>query len=410
MLFTAFDKRPSWSSAFLGIGLLAFVLFLVNTALGATPNKSWFPKAPPLPKPTGQVIKVNDVDRLYQGAKDIQPGGTILLADGHYKLPRFFNIKTDKVTLRSESGDRDAVILDGGGELGELVGITGCSGVTIADLTIQNTKWSGFKINSDPGADKVTTYNCVIHNIWQRGIKAPAMPKAKGHLGPKDCRIQFCLFYNDRPKQFSDDETEKPNRYNGNYISGIDVKNTINWTISDNVFIGIHGRTREGRAAIYISENGRGCTIERNLFLDCDIAIALGNPSLGYSPLQSIDCVVRNNFISHAPETGILACYTKNCVIENNTIHDPQSRMRRLIWVQNSNEGLKVQGNLLVGHPVKVTSDSKIVKTGNVVYKDLEAFRKTQNVKIGQSLLSDQLMEEAIEYAEGLWEKNRLKK
>ena len=70
--------------------------------------------------------------------------------------------------------------------------------------------------------------------------------------------MQYCLFYNDRKKEFSDDQADQRHPYNGNYIGGIDVKNTLNWTISDNVFIGIQGRTREGRGAIYISENGRG--------------------------------------------------------------------------------------------------------------------------------------------------------
>lgn len=375
-------------------------------ANGMTPLAEWFPKAPPLPKPKGEIVRVGNVDDLFEAVRKVKPGGTILVDDGLYHLPRFLDIRTDRVGLRSASGNRNAVILDGGkARLGELVGVTKCTGVTIADLTIQNVKWNGFKINSDLGADKETIHNCVIRNVWQRGIKAPAMPKAKGHLGPEDCRIQYCLFFNSRPKEFSDDETEKPNRYNGNYIGGIDVKNTRNWTISDNVFIGIHGRTREGRAAIYISENGRDCMIERNVFLDCDIAIALGNPSLGYSPLQAINCVVRDNLIFHAPETGILACYTKDCRIEGNTIHDPASRFRRLIWVQNSNEGLVLKDNLLSPWPVKVTGKSKITQEGNEVLKELVG-----DEKVGQKHLPRKTAEEAMQLAQEYWEVNRLEK
>lgn len=352
------------------------------------PKQSWFPQAPPLAPPVGQVVRVSSVDELFDAAKSVRPGGTIMVADGHYMMPRYFAITTDDVTLRSESGDRHAVIIDGANSRhGELVGITGCKRVTIADLTIQNIKWNGFKINSNLGTDQVTIRNCVIHNIWQRGIKAPAMPKEQGDLGPRDCRIQYCLFYNDRPKRFSDDETETPDRFNGNYIGGIDVKNTINWTISDNVFIGIHGRTHEGRAGIYISENGRGCTIERNIFLDCDVAIALGNPTLGYSPLQAINCVARNNFISSCPETGILACYTRDCRIENNTIHDPDSRLKRPIWVQNTNEALSVTDNLLLGPPVLVTSRSMIEQSGNVVHAAANRGLLQQQSTVGQTFL-----------------------
>jgi hypothetical protein len=287
MIIWMFEYRMKWSdgmkrSLYCAL-VVAICLSTCGTAAAAPPDELWFPKPPALAMPTGQVIRVTTVDELFQAANDVQAGGTISLADGRYMMPRYFAITTDNVTLRSESGDRHKVVIDGArSRHGELIGITKASGVTIADLTVQNIKWNGIKINSNLGTGKVTIHNCVLHNIWQRGIKAPAMPKERGDQGPRNCRVQFCLFYNDRPKQFDDDETDTPTTFNGNYIGGIDVKNTIDWTISDNVFLGIHGRTHEGRGCIYISENGRSCTIERNIFIDCDIAIALGNPSRGY--------------------------------------------------------------------------------------------------------------------------------
>ena len=382
--------------------LTSIFLFLVtgSNGFGGILDQAWFPKAPSLPKPSGNVIQVKTVNELFQATKDVAPGGSILLADGHYLMPRYFELTTDNVTLRGASGDRHKVILDGASSRhGELVGITGAKGVTIADLTIRNIKWNGFKINSDRGAEKATIYNCVIHNIWQRGVKAPAMPKEKGTRGPRECRIQYCLFYNDRPKQFADDETDTADSFNGNYIGGIDVKNTIDWTISDNVFLGIQGRTREGRGCIYISENGRGCKIERNVFIDCDVAIALGNPSLGYSPLQAINCVARNNFISQCPETGILACYTRDCRIEGNTIHDPAPRPRRPIWVQLKNDGLLVKGNLVIGPPINITSDSVIEQIGNV---HIDQIVRTSLAKseAGQAFLDEHAVLQAVELPE----------
>jgi hypothetical protein len=377
------------------------IVFLVTwsisgLAFAGAPNASWFPQAPRLPKSTAEVIRVRNVEQLYKAAKHVKPGGTISLADGHYLMTHYFEIATDNVTLRSESGNRHKVVLDGAtSRHGELVGISNCKGVTIASLTIQNIKWNGFKINSDRGAQRVTIYNCVIHNIWQRGVKAPAVPRDKqATLSPRNCRIQYCLFYNDRPKRFSDDTTDTPKTFNGNYIGGIDAKNTIGWTISDNVFLGINGRTREGRGCIYISENGRDCVIERNIFIDCDIAIALGNPSLGYSPLQAIGCVAKNNFISHCPETGILACYTRDCKVLSNTIHDPKSKRQRLIWVQKSNAGLQVKDNLLVGSPIQITSESKIVQSGNVVRRSLTGAK----IAAGQNSLTPAVQAQAIRF------------
>jgi len=230
----------------------------------SVPTQAWFPQAPPLKNPTGQIIRVATVDQLFRAAETVKPGGTILLADGHYMMPRYFELRTDNVTMRSETGRRDGVVIDGArSRHGELVGIRGCEGVTIADLTIQNIKWNGFKLNSNHGVQRVTIYNCVIHNIWQRGIKGVAVPAANREaLRPKDCRIQYCLFYNDRPKQFSDDPADTPERFQGNYIGGMDIMYATNWTISDNVFIGIQGRTREARGAIFLWHDSRDCIIE----------------------------------------------------------------------------------------------------------------------------------------------------
>ncbi|MEE8121031.1 MAG: GDSL-type esterase/lipase family protein, partial [Anaerolineales bacterium] len=142
------------------------------------PSQSWFPRAPALSMPQGRTMKVSNVQELISALEQVKPGGTILLADGHYMLPHFIEIKTDNVSLRGASGHRRSVVIDGTKSRdGELVWITGCSGVTIADLTIQNIKWNGFKINSQTGVHNLTIYNCIIHNIWQRGVKGVKVPE-----------------------------------------------------------------------------------------------------------------------------------------------------------------------------------------------------------------------------------------
>ncbi|TWU31142.1 hypothetical protein [Novipirellula artificiosorum] len=93
--------------------LVPALLFLVAPVDAAPPDFSWLPSAPKLPPPEGQVIRVSTVDQLFQAASDIRPGGTILVADGHYMMPRYFELRTDDVTLRSQSCDRHKVILDG---------------------------------------------------------------------------------------------------------------------------------------------------------------------------------------------------------------------------------------------------------------------------------------------------------
>ncbi len=216
------------------IGCLIF-----STIIAMTPAHdilpSWLPKAPPLPPPTSKVISVSNVDQFFEAVDKVQPGETISLKDGTYFMPRYIEIRTDNVTLRSASGNRDAVIIDGSkSRHGELVGFRSCSGVTVADLTIQNIKWNGFKINSDHNVQNLTNYNCVIHNIWQRGVKSVRVPeKNREQTRPKGMRIRYCLFYNDHPKRYSDDLKDTPDTFQGNYIGGIDTMYAKGWIISD---------------------------------------------------------------------------------------------------------------------------------------------------------------------------------
>lgn len=352
--------------------MVRFILILPLLLAGA-PSKPFYPKAPSLPAPAGHVIHCSTPDDLFRAAQTITPGGTILLADGHYPMPRYLELRTNDITLRSASGDRDRVILDAkDSRHGELLGIAECAGVTIADLTIRNVRHNGIKICSDRRATRVTVRNVVLHNIWQRAVKGPAVRKEdRETFRPSDCVIEYCLFYNDRPKRFEDDSSDTAENFDGNYVGGIDAMYARRWAIRDNVFLNINGRTRGGRGAVFLWMESEDCVVERNVIVDCDSGICLGN---SHKPpdveLHARRCVVRDNAVTRCPENGILADYTKDCRIEKNAIHDPTSRFKRLIRLVHPNDGLVVADNLLSGPPVRVETGSA-VKLENNVTRDM---------------------------------------
>lgn len=357
--------------------VLVLLSLLAGPLQAAVPDFSWVPAAPKMPPPTGQIIRVATVDGLFEAARKVQPGGTILLADGRYRMPHYFEIHTDNVTVRSESGNRDRVVLDGSrSDHVELFGISRCSGVVIADLTIENIRANGFKINSDLGATRVTIRNCVIHNIWERGVKGPAVPKERRETGrPTACVIEHCLFYNDRAKQFSDDPADSAQSFGGNYVGGIDAMHARAWIIRDNVFWGIQGRTREARGAVFLWHEATDCIVERNVMVDCDSGICLGNSYRGpETKIHAIGCLVRNNFVVRCPENGILADYTRDCKIVHNTIHDPKSRFGRLIRLVHDNDGLLVANNLLSGPDIRLETASPVVRRNNLARVLTDAF------------------------------------
>ena len=181
----------------------------------------------------------------------------------------------------------------------------------------------------------------------------------------------FPFFNTDPPKSSPAPPADTPDTFNGNYIGGIDVMFAEGWVISDNVFINLQGRTREGRGAIFLWHDARHCVVERNIIIDCDVGIALGN---SYRPPDiAIHCtatIVRNNFITRCPESGIVADYTRDCRIVHNTIHDPQNRLGRLIRLVHDNDGLLVANNLLSGPPIRNESPSAIRLLNNLVVPD----------------------------------------
>ncbi len=327
----------------------------------AQPRLSWFPKATPLPSPAGDVIRVNAVEELYSAAERVRPGGTILVAGGVYRLPRFLEIRTDRVSLRGATGRPEDVVFEGGG-MGELLKLTACADVTGADLTVQNVRWNGIKINSETGVQRATIHNCLIHNVWQRGLKGVLVPEEnRDRLRPTGFRVQYCLFYNDHAKRFEDDASDTAETFGGNYIGGMDIMYARGWTIRDNVFIGIQGRTRSARGAIFMWHDAEDCVIERNVIIDCDSGVCLGNSfKRPDTPVHATRFLVRNNFITRAPEQGILADYTRDCKILHNTVHDPQNRLGRLIRLVHDNDGLVVANNLLSGPPLRNESSSRM--------------------------------------------------
>ena len=65
-------------------------------------DESWWPKASPLPQPTGRVIRVSTVNELYKATRGLEAGTTVFLADGVYQMPAKLDMAGDRVSLRGE--------------------------------------------------------------------------------------------------------------------------------------------------------------------------------------------------------------------------------------------------------------------------------------------------------------------
>lgn len=103
---------------------------------------------PPLGPPSGTIVNVSTEADLQAAVGSLAPNTTILIADGTYHLTQPLNIQptAHNVTIRGASGNRDAVVLTGGGMTQSGSNISNifqvfAADVTIADLTFGNVYW-----------------------------------------------------------------------------------------------------------------------------------------------------------------------------------------------------------------------------------------------------------------------------
>lgn len=329
-------------------------------------------KAPRLPAPKEPVIRVKTAHELYEANRTCPPGTTILLEDGLYKLRRTVVIRTDGVCLRGASGDREKVILDRQGG-SEGVMLAGADDVLVADLTIRNCARMGVDVKGENDTQRTRIYNVKFHNIFVRAVKGthPAgrstHPPGRGdntnlpdarffRTRPTGGSIRYCLFVNDHRK------TNARDGFGGNYVGGIDMMGLKNWTISDNVFVGIRGRTGGGRGAIFVWVHSEDVTVERNIIVNCDRGICFGNPS--GAALHMTRGVARNNFIVAGVRRAFEIVRTRDTRVDHNTVYDPMGTSALAVHFFQGAEGDQFRNNIVHG---RVNLQKGVVSSNNFI-------------------------------------------
>ena len=302
--------------------LILLLVFIAATEI-ASAAETELKKAPPLPPPQGNVVVVNDAARLIAAVEGAADSSTILIADGAYNLGRLMFMRGKKnVSIRGASGDPTKVVLSGKGwdsedKQDDILRIGNCENITVAHITFSDCHAYGVKVQAEDSPRNIQIYNCHFRDIGTRAVKGSGAPGRSGACA-RGGSIRYCRFENTRipPAHWL---------YDGNYISAIDMMALDGWTISDNVFKNIKGRTGGARAAVFIWVLSRNVTVERNLIIDCDRGVAFGNPSVSTSNVGGDEShvqngICRNNFIVPGPDAGIELWWVSGAKIYNNTI------------------------------------------------------------------------------------------
>ncbi len=347
---------------------------------------------PPLPAPTGPTISVSDVATLKEALRVAAPGVTILMADGTYPLGEgeVLWVDTPNITLRSASGNREAVVIDGNYQANELI-VIAASGVTVADLTLKRCNQHLIHIvGTDAGStDHTLIYNVHAVDAGQQAIKAN--PNA-GRTHFTDRGVIAC-------SRIELTDAGRPHiTWHSCYSGGIDVHWGWGWQVRDNVVEGFW--CQEGlnyEPAIHSWSGSRDTAVERNVLIDNAWGIGFGLQRSGHWRTYEEDLcpgaqsiyvghyggIIRNNIIIvRRPELfaspGGFACgicLRQACgaqVLHNTIVSTGEPTVASIEW-RYPNSDVTIVNNL-VSHNIAGGALATAVLSGNVEYAALSHF------------------------------------
>ncbi len=286
---------------------------LAAAALGGlvAPNGFAQPACSPLPPPGGAVVTVTpqQAGSLAGIVAAAASGTTVLLADGTYDLScgdadYRLAFWTPGVSLRSASGNRDAVVLDGAYLTSELVSIY-ASNVVIADLTLRRAYDHPVHISGQSSAiSGILLHNLRIVDPGQQAIKVNPVGAGYVDAGTIECSS---LELTDAGRAQVRDNC---------YTGGIDAHQARGWIVRRNRFVGFWCNDGLSEHAVHFWRCSRDTLVEQNVILDCarGIGFGLGStgscrsypddpyPAVGFK--GHIDGIIRNNFVA-AGNTGL---------------------------------------------------------------------------------------------------------
>jgi hypothetical protein len=337
-------------------------------------------KCPKLPQPTGPTIEVtatqaNSLRSIVAGAAS---GTTILLADGVYRMnggdgTHRLQFETPNVTLRSASGNRNAVILDGGYVTNELISIH-ASSTTIADLTLRRAYNHPIHISGplDTPISGILLHNLNVIDPGQQAVKVNPLG-----TGTVDDSTLQCSFI-----QLTDAGREhiRDNCYTG----GLDAHLATGWRVWRNWIEGFWCDEGLSEHGIHMWKLSQDTIVEENVVLDCARGIGFG---LGSGVEGHVDGVIRNNFVAAGNpdlfnstegfDSGIALWGAEGAEVYNNTVASTTAPRASSIEWRYISTSVTLKNNLATDR--LWARDGTSVRDSNLEYQPLSLFVDVAN-------------------------------
>jgi hypothetical protein len=350
------------------------------------------PSCPALQAPVGNVITVSpsDAAQLQQIAAGASEGDTISLEDGTYSLNgSYLWISAPGVTLRSSSGNREAVILDGNYESTEIITVA-ASDVTVADLTITRPYTHAIHVMSTDEGDTLNTliYNVHIIDPREQGIK----------INPHEAKIHFTDGGIVACSHIEMTEAGRPNvnpTSGGCYTGGVDGHYSKNWIVRDNLIEGFYCPNGLSEHAIHFWNGCKDTVVERNILRDNARGVGFGMSSEGETRVYgdascSADAyvdhfggIVRNNFIFASSadlfasasgfDCGICLWSACGAAAVHNTVVSLGDNFSSIEWRFAGSQDVRIANNIAT-HPIRERDGAVGEQEGNLTEASLDLF------------------------------------
>ncbi len=348
----------------------------------------------PLPPSTGNIINVdpsqaNDLRSIVANASS---GDTIMLDDGTYTLDSddYIRFVTPGVTLRSASGNREAVVLDGAYETPEIIQVV-ASDVTIADVTIMRAYNHPIHVTSSDSGDTLNTmiYNVHVVDPRQQAIKINAHG-AKVHF--TDNGTIACSHIEMTDEGRSHVDTASTDCYTG----GVDAHLSRGWTIRDNHIENFWCANGLSEHAIHLWRGCRDTVVERNVLTNNARGVGFGLASSGEArtyddnPCSTASGyvghyagIVRNNFIfandadlfasSSGFDSGVALWSSCETRVLHNTVVSTGANFSSIEWRFSTSVGIEITNNI-VTHGLNERTDASATLAGNLESASMSLF------------------------------------
>ena len=339
----------------------------------------------PLPAPGRGIVDVTpaQVGSLQSILDKAQPGDTIQLSDGLYPLPQTLVLRTPRVTLRSKSGNRLGVVLDGRYATGNVL-LLQKSDITVADLTVTRSSWHLVQVAADGGSSSGT----ILHNLravdgGQQFIKVNSVNGQHADNGIVRCSLLEMT------------DAGRTQVRNNCYTGGIDIHQARGWQIYANVFSGFWCDSGLSEHAIHAWTGSRDTIVDRNVVINSARGIGLGlgasvsgrtygdSPCGGGANVGHYGGTIINNFVvandprlfrsSAGFDTGIgleQSCNTS--VLHNTVVSTVAPRSSSIEW--RFTNTIAAVANNLVSHRLLARDGARGTLSGNVADAPLSLF------------------------------------